>query len=31
MAVARLYHHCAPAGEVGVVTRALVRLLKGHR
>ncbi|XP_028411704.1 AP-3 complex subunit beta-1-like isoform X2 [Dendronephthya gigantea] len=31
MAVARLYHHCAPASEVGVVTRALVRLLKGHR
>ncbi|KXJ22678.1 AP-3 complex subunit beta-2 [Exaiptasia diaphana] len=31
MAVARLYHHCAPAGEVTIVARALVRLLRSHR
>ena len=31
MSVARLYHHCAPSSEVGLVTRAMVRLLKGHR
>ena len=31
MSVARLYHHCAPSTEVGIVTRAMVRLLKGHR
>ncbi|EDO32097.1 predicted protein, partial [Nematostella vectensis] len=31
MAVARLYHHCAPANEVTIVARALVKLLRGHR
>ncbi|KAK3745780.1 hypothetical protein QZH41_015967 [Actinostola sp. cb2023] len=31
MAVARLYHHCAPTSEVTIVARALVRLLRSHR
>ncbi|XP_071965282.1 AP-3 complex subunit beta-2-like isoform X2 [Antedon mediterranea] len=31
MAVAQLYHHIAPKSEVGIVAKALVRLLRGHR
>ena len=31
MAVAQLYHHCAPRSEVGTVARALMRLLHNHR
>ncbi|XP_059154175.1 AP-3 complex subunit beta-2-like [Physella acuta] len=31
MAVAQLYHHCAPKSEVGVVARSLIRLLRSHR
>lgn len=31
MAVAQLYHHCAPKAEVGVVARSLIRLLRSHR
>ncbi|KAK2144879.1 hypothetical protein LSH36_722g00029 [Paralvinella palmiformis] len=31
MAVAQLYHHCAPKNEVSVVARALIRLLRGHK
>eukprot|EP00794_Sanderia_malayensis_P009814 gene9814-10821_t len=31
MSVAKLYYYCAPAAEVGLVTRALIRLLKSHR
>jgi len=31
MSVAKLYHHIAPASEVGVVVKALVRLLRSHR
>ncbi|KAL3884495.1 hypothetical protein ACJMK2_024630 [Sinanodonta woodiana] len=31
MAVAQLYHHCAPKSEVGVVTRSLIRLLRSHK
>ena len=31
MAVAQLYHHCAPKSEVGVVARSLVRLLRSHK
>ncbi|KAF4526220.1 hypothetical protein B566_EDAN001905 [Ephemera danica] len=31
LAVAQLYHHTAPRAEVGVVAKALVRLLRSHR
>ena len=31
MAVAQLYHHLAPKSDVGVVARALIRLLRSHR
>lgn len=31
MAVAQLYHHCAPRNEVSIVARALIRLLRGHK
>ncbi|XP_078684909.1 AP-3 complex subunit beta-1-like isoform X4 [Branchiostoma floridae x Branchiostoma belcheri] len=31
MAVAQLYHHIAPKSEVGLVAKALVRLLRSHR
>ncbi|BFY98475.1 hypothetical protein BsWGS_01515 [Bradybaena similaris] len=31
MAVAQLYHHCAPKSEVGTVARSLIRLLRCHR
>lgn len=31
MAVAQLYHHCAPKSEVGVVARSLIRLLRSQR
>ena len=31
MAVGQLYHHCAPKAEVGIVAKALIRLLRGHR
>lgn len=31
MAVAQLYHHCAPRNEVQLVTRALIRLLRSHK
>ena len=31
MAVAQLYHHCAPKSEVGLVIKALIRLLRGHK
>ncbi|KAK7499691.1 hypothetical protein BaRGS_00009032 [Batillaria attramentaria] len=31
MAVAQLYHHCAPKAEVGIVARSLIRLLRSHR
>ncbi|CAH1796712.1 unnamed protein product [Owenia fusiformis] len=31
MAVAQLYHHCAPKGEVGLVAKALVRLLRSNK
>uniref|UniRef100_A0A0B7B0H2 AP-3 complex subunit beta n=1 Tax=Arion vulgaris TaxID=1028688 RepID=A0A0B7B0H2_9EUPU len=31
MAVAQLYHHCAPKSEVGSVARSLIRLLRCHR
>lgn len=31
MSVAQLYHHCAPKSEVGVVAKALIRLLRGHK
>ena len=30
MAVAQLYHHCAPRGEVGLVAKSLIRLLRSH-
>ncbi|XP_067666923.1 AP-3 complex subunit beta-2-like isoform X2 [Haliotis asinina] len=31
MSVAQLYHHCAPKAEVGVVAKALIRLLRSHK
>lgn len=31
MAIAKVYHHLAPASEVGIVVKALVRLLRSHR
>eukprot|EP00914_Ancora_sagittata_P000436 GHVO01001174.1.p1 GENE.GHVO01001174.1~~GHVO01001174.1.p1 ORF type:complete len:491 (-),score=52.53 GHVO01001174.1:10-1482(-) len=31
MAVAQLYHHCAPRVEVGIVGKALIRLLRSHK
>ena len=31
MAVVQLYYHLAPQSEQGVVTKALIRLLRGHR
>uniref|UniRef100_A0A3Q2XMQ1 Adaptor related protein complex 3 subunit beta 2 n=1 Tax=Hippocampus comes TaxID=109280 RepID=A0A3Q2XMQ1_HIPCM len=31
MAVAQLYFHLAPKAEVGVIAKALVRLLRSHR
>ena len=31
MAVAKLYHHTARDNEVGIVVKALVRLLRSHR
>ncbi|KAL5004173.1 hypothetical protein ScPMuIL_017629 [Solemya velum] len=31
MAVAQLYHHCAPKSEIGTVAKALIRLLRGHK
>ncbi|KAK2159088.1 hypothetical protein NP493_1747g00002 [Ridgeia piscesae] len=31
MAVAQLYHHCAPRSEVALVAKALVRLLRGYK
>lgn len=31
MAVAQLYFHLAPKVEVGVIAKALVRLLRSHR
>lgn len=31
MAVAQLYHHCAPKSEVSTVAKALIRLLRGHK
>ncbi|XP_047140481.1 AP-3 complex subunit beta-1 isoform X1 [Hydra vulgaris] len=31
MAVAKLYHHIAPSSEVGLVVKALIRLLRSHR
>ncbi|RUS71773.1 hypothetical protein EGW08_020467 [Elysia chlorotica] len=31
MAVAQLYHHCAPKSEVGVVAKSLIRLLRSHK
>ncbi|XP_031565931.1 AP-3 complex subunit beta-2-like [Actinia tenebrosa] len=31
VAVARMYHHCAPSGEVTIVARALVRILRSYR
>lgn len=31
MAVAQLYHHCAPKSEVGTVAKALIRLLRSHK
>lgn len=31
MSVAQLYHHCAPKAEVGVVGKALIRLLRSHK
>lgn len=30
MAVAQLYHHCAPMSEGHLAARALVRLLRSH-
>ncbi|WAR10496.1 AP3B2-like protein [Mya arenaria] len=30
MGVAQLYHHCAPRGEVGLVAKSLIRLLRSH-
>ncbi|XP_060597112.1 AP-3 complex subunit beta-2-like [Ruditapes philippinarum] len=30
MAVAQLYHHCAPRSEVSTVARSLIRLLRSH-
>ncbi|XP_053385509.1 AP-3 complex subunit beta-2-like isoform X2 [Mercenaria mercenaria] len=30
MAVAQLYHHCAPKSEVSTVARSLIRLLRSH-
>lgn len=31
MAVAQLYHHCAPMSEVGIVAKSLIRLLRSHK
>ena len=31
MAVAQLYFHLAPKAEIGVIAKALVRLLRSHR
>lgn len=31
MAVGQLYHHIAPRNEVGLVAKAMVRLLRSHR
>ncbi|XP_074650639.1 AP-3 complex subunit beta-2-like isoform X2 [Tubulanus polymorphus] len=31
MAVAQLYHHAAPRGEVTLVAKALIRLLRSHK
>lgn len=31
MAVGKLYYYVAPSNEVGVVVRALIRLLRSHR
>ncbi|XP_076465075.1 AP-3 complex subunit beta-2-like isoform X2 [Babylonia areolata] len=31
MAVAQLYHHCAPKAEVGIVAKSLIRLLRSHQ
>ncbi|ESO12816.1 hypothetical protein HELRODRAFT_62184, partial [Helobdella robusta] len=31
MAVAQLYHHCAPKSEVSTIAKALIRLLRGHK
>lgn len=31
MAVCQLYHHAAPRNEVMVASKALIRLLRGHR
>jgi AP-3 complex subunit beta len=31
MAVAQLFHHCAPKAEVQVVAKAMIRLLRSHR
>ena len=30
MAVAQLYHHIAPRAEVGLVAKAMIRLLRSH-
>ncbi|XP_055636661.1 AP-3 complex subunit beta-2 [Toxorhynchites rutilus septentrionalis] len=31
MSVAQLYHHIAPKNEVGIVAKALIRLLRSHK
>lgn len=31
MAVAQLYHHCAPSSEINIVAKALIRLLREHK
>ncbi|XP_067931341.1 AP-3 complex subunit beta-2-like [Watersipora subatra] len=31
MAVVQLYYHCAPKSEVGLVARAMIRLLRSHK
>uniref|UniRef100_A0A146LRT5 AP-3 complex subunit beta n=1 Tax=Lygus hesperus TaxID=30085 RepID=A0A146LRT5_LYGHE len=31
MAVAQLYHHCAPRNEVSIIGKSLIRLLRSHR
>ncbi|CAB0002284.1 unnamed protein product [Nesidiocoris tenuis] len=31
MAVAQLFHHCAPRNEVSIIGKSLIRLLRSHR
>lgn len=31
LAVAQLYYHLAPRNEMGVVAKAMIRLLRSHR